>query len=104
MKKSSIFVAGLGGAALAIALAVPANATGYIGGYKSCAGVGSGSVATRGYATGTQSHYHNSYGTVFRYSATYAVKIENKGQRTANWRIETTGTLANSGNYAYCPG
>lgn len=89
--------------ALVLATALPASASGYKSGSKSC---GSGAtVATYGEASGTQSHYINSLSKTFPDSGwTVVARRFGSPYTTANWTVGTTGAINASSTYAYCAG
>lgn len=90
--------------ALMVGYAGVAQAKGSDSGYKSCAGSGS-TVATRGVASGKQTHFHNSRSVSFPSSgSTVTVRYYNAGLTTANWKVATDGAIDASDTYAYCPG
>lgn len=84
--------------------AVSAMAAGQESGYTSCAGVGNQEVVSRGYTTGTPTHFQNSVALTYPSSGSvYRVTNWNNANRTANWTVKTTATLNAAGTYAYCP-
>lgn len=81
-----------------------AQAAGQDSGYKSCSGTGS-TVATRGVASGKQTHYQNSLFQGFATSgATVTIRVWNPGFTTSNWKVYTDGAIDMTDTYAYCPG
>lgn len=93
----------LAGAAMAVAVAVPAMATESESGSKSCGGLTN--VATRGNASGVQTHVQNSSVKKFADSGNTVVnRYYSAGYSSASWQVTATGAMNHSLTYAYCAG